>query len=232
MQITDILAQMGGLQSMARELGVSEDAGGQWRGRARSGDPRRVLEAGPGSAGRGRRPRRPARAARRRRLARPGAGAAADRRQPGQRCARSDLRLEGREPCSRAARSVTVGTRTRSAAEDAADAGDADLGLHGPPAECRRGNRRGGGLGDLLGGLLGGRTGGAAAAPGGAGLPGGSAGSARCSMRTVTATRSTTSSGWPARRCVDRRLNRTAGDGRSVRAVHGATSSSRRRRET
>ena len=49
MQITDILAQMGGLQSIARELGISETQAASGRRGAGARDPRRLQEAGAGS---------------------------------------------------------------------------------------------------------------------------------------------------------------------------------------
>ena len=163
MQITDILAQMGGLQSMARELGVSEAQAASGAAALAPGDPRRIQEAGAVAAHGPRRARRPARATRRRRPARRRAVAAADGREPRQRRARTDLRLQGREPHGRAERGLAVGARPGPAQEDAADAGDAGRGLHGEAAGRDAGAggnapRSGGGLGGLLGGLLGGQA--------------------------------------------------------------------------
>jgi hypothetical protein len=60
--------------------------------------------------------------------------------------------------------------------------------------------------------------------PAGRDCPADWAGSARCWMQTATATRSTTSSGWPARRCADRRLNPSGGRlaGPPARCVHAS----------
>ena len=138
MQITEILAQMGGLQSMARELGVSETQaanGAEALIPAILGGFKKQAQSQPaGLDGLG----RLARAARRRRPARRRAGAAADGRESRQRRTRSDLRFQGREPHGRAERGFAVGTRSVPAQEDAADAGNARRRLHGEATERRR----------------------------------------------------------------------------------------------
>ena len=65
MQFTDILAQMGGLQSMSRELGISESQAASGAEALASGDPGRLQEAGTVAARRTRRAWRAARATRR-----------------------------------------------------------------------------------------------------------------------------------------------------------------------
>jgi hypothetical protein len=161
MQITDILAQMGGLQSMARELGVSESqaaSGAEALIPAILGGFKKQAQAQPaGLEGLGGL------------LGQLGGGGLLDdvlAPQPTdvsqrQRRARTDLRLQGREPRGRAERGFAVGARPVPAQEDAADAGDAGRRLHGEAGRRRRGaaaSPAGGGLGGLLGGLLGGRA--------------------------------------------------------------------------
>ena len=138
MEITDILAQMGGLQSMARELGVSEAqaaSGAEALLPAILGGFKKQAQAQPtGLEGLGGL------------LGQLGGGgllddvlvAAADGREPRQRRARADLRLQGREPRGRAERGLAVGARPGAAQEDAADAGDAGRRLHGQAAGRRR----------------------------------------------------------------------------------------------
>lgn len=89
--LTDILAQAGGLQSVARDLGLSEDqavAGAEALLPAILG---RHEKAGAGSTRRAGGPRRTARS---------GAEPAAYRPEPGQRSAGTDFRLQRREPRS------------------------------------------------------------------------------------------------------------------------------------
>ena len=210
MQITDILAQTGGLQSMARELGVSEAQAASGAAALAPGDPRRIQEAGAVTARGPRRARRPARATRRRRPARRRAGAAADGREPRQRRARTDLRLQGREPHGRAERGFAVGARPGPAQEDAADAGDAGGRLHGEAARRRRAAqarpRQAVGSAACWAACSAARPP-APAAPRQAPRQD----SPRCSTWTATAIRWTTSCGWPARRSVDRQP-RSAGE--------------------
>ena len=174
MQITDILAQMGGLQSMARELGVSEDeaaSGAAALAPAILGGFSKQAQVQPaGANGLGDL------------LERLGGGGLLDQvlaPQPTDVSPGNDVlgQIFGSKDVSRAV------------AQNAASQSGLAPGLlqkmlpmlamlisgymarqHSAGAPATGG---GGGLGDLLGGLLGGRTGGAAAAPGGAGLPGG-----------------------------------------------------------
>ena len=165
MQLTDILAQMGGLQAMARELGVSESQAASGASAA-AGDPGRLQEAGAGAAFGPGRTRRPARPARRRRPARRSAGPAADERGARQRRAGTDLRFQGREPRGCAERFLADRARHVAAEEDAADAGDGGRGLiarqRGASTSAQASEQPapqgGGGLGDLLGSLLGGQA--------------------------------------------------------------------------
>ena len=175
MQITDLLAQMGGLQSMARELGVSEDeaaSGAAALTPAILGGFKKQAQAQP-SGGNGLGDL----------LERLGGGGLLDQvlaPQPTDVSPGNDVlgQIFGSKDVSRAV------------AQNAASQSGLAPGLlqkmlpmlamlisgymarqHSGGAAATGG---GGGLGDLLGGLLGGRAGGAsAAAPGGSGLPGG-----------------------------------------------------------
>ena len=175
MQITDILAQMGGLQSMARELGVSEDeaaSGAAALAPAILGGFSKQAQAQPaGANGLGDL------------LERLGGGGLLDQvlaPQPTDVSPGNDVlgQIFGSKDVSRAV------------AQNAASQSGLAPGLlqkmlpmlamliSGYMARQASGGAAatggGGGLGDLLGGLLGGRAGGAAAAaPGGAGLSGG-----------------------------------------------------------
>ena len=173
MQITDILAQMGGLQSMARELGVSEDEaanGAAALAPAILGGFKKQAQAQPaGAGGLGDL------------LERLGGGGLLDQvlaPQP------TDVR-PGNDVLGEIFGSKDI---SRAVAQNAASQSGLAPGLlqkmlpmlamlisgylarqQGASAAASGG---GGGLGDLLGGLLGGRVGGAVA-PAGAGRPGG-----------------------------------------------------------
>ena len=137
MQITDILAQTGGLQSMARELGVSETeaaSGASALVPAILGGFKKQAQSQPaGLEGLGGL------------LGQLGGGGLLDDVlspqptdvEPRQRRTRSDIRLQGREPHGRGKRGFTIGTRLIHAQEDAADAGDAGRRLHGEAAGRR-----------------------------------------------------------------------------------------------
>jgi hypothetical protein len=77
MQMTDILGQIGGIQSVARELGVSEDQAASGAAAPAAGAARRLQETGTGATDGTGWPRRHAGRPRRRRLAGRRAGTAA-----------------------------------------------------------------------------------------------------------------------------------------------------------
>ncbi len=209
MQITDILAQMGGLQSMARELGVSEDeaaSGAAALAPAILGGFKKQAQAQPaGANGLGDL------------LERLGGGGLLDQvlaPQPTDVSPGNDVlgQIFGSKDVSRA---VAQNAASQSGlapgllqkmlpmlamlisgymARQHSGGAASNRRWRGPGRSARRPAGR---AGRWCGCCTRGR--GIARAD--------SAGSVRCSMRTATATRSTTSSGWPARRCADRRLS-------------------------
>ena len=185
MQITDILDQVGGLQSIARELGISETqaaAGAAALTPAILGGLKKQAQAPAGLEGLGGL------------LGQLGGGGLLDNVlapeptdvEPRQRSARPDLRLQGRQPHGRSERGLAVGTRPQRDQEDAADRGDARRRLHGEAARRRRAHVGGGGLAGMLGGVAR-RTGGRWQRP----PP--TPDSVRCSTSMATAIPSTTS---------------------------------------
>ena len=157
MQMTEILAEMGGLESMARELGVSESqaaTGAEALIPAVLGGFKKQAQAQPaGLEGFSSL------------LGQLGGGGLLDNvlsPQPtevrlGQRHPRTDLRLQGREPHRGAGRGVPLRARSLPPQEDAPHGGDAGRRLHGAAGCVRAGGRPDRpGLGGLLGGLLGG----------------------------------------------------------------------------
>ena len=130
MQIIDILNQMGGIQSMARELGIDErqaSAGAAALIPAILGGFKKQAQAQPGGP---RGSRRPSRSARRRRLIRQRGFAPGDGRRARQRRPRPDLWLEGGQSHRRGRRLEALGPRS-DAEEDAADRRHARRRLHG-----------------------------------------------------------------------------------------------------
>ena len=165
MQITDVLAQMGGLRSMARELGISESqaaTGAETLIPAILGGFKKQAQAQPsGLEGLGGL------------LGQLGGGGLLDNvlsPQPTDVNRGNDvlgqILAPGRQPHGRAERGVALGARPGPAQEDAADPGDAGGRLHGEAARSGRPSARAaGGLGDVLGGLLGGGAARASRAP-------------------------------------------------------------------